>query len=203
MGQNEVSVKTKVYSSHVGTKKMVRAKCGVAKNGPLRSICSRRSLSPTGSWSPGWNTSSGWSRCSTSGCSSRTCACRCRIGRGLGWHEAQAWCRRADRRLPSEAEWECAAMTQPGFRWDWTASTFEACTGFAPHPYRDYSGTLVWHAAGAARRQSRHRAAHGASQIPQLLHARAQRHLCRLSQLRAALKRGCRPCFLLHRRYPI
>ena len=48
MGQNEVSVKTNLYSSYVGTKKMVRAKCGEAKNGPLRSICSRRSLSPTG-----------------------------------------------------------------------------------------------------------------------------------------------------------
>ena len=42
MGQNEVSVKTNLYSSYVGTKKTV-------KNGPLRSICSRRSLSPTGS----------------------------------------------------------------------------------------------------------------------------------------------------------
>ena len=42
MGQNEVSVKTHLYSSYVGTKKTVRTKCGVAKNGPLRSICSRR-----------------------------------------------------------------------------------------------------------------------------------------------------------------
>ena len=50
MGQNKVSLKTNLYSSYVATKKMVSAKCGEAKNGPLRSICSRRSLSPTGSW---------------------------------------------------------------------------------------------------------------------------------------------------------
>ena len=31
MGQNKVSVKTNLYSSYVGTKKTVRAKCGVAK----------------------------------------------------------------------------------------------------------------------------------------------------------------------------
>ncbi len=61
----------------------------------------------------------------------------------LSHHEAQAWCRWSDRRLPSEAEWECAAMTQPDFRWgqvwEWTADPFMAFSGFTPHPYRDYS----------------------------------------------------------------
>lgn len=58
-------------------------------------------------------------------------------------HEADAWCRWAGRRLPSEAQWECAALTLPGFSWghawEWTSSSFEPYPGFAPHPYRDYS----------------------------------------------------------------
>lgn len=61
----------------------------------------------------------------------------------LSRHEAEAWCRWAGRRLPTEAEWQHAAGTAGDFAWgevwEWTASTFEPWPGFVPHPYRDYS----------------------------------------------------------------
>ncbi len=63
----------------------------------------------------------------------------------ISFHEAQAWCRWAQRRLPTEHEWTLAAA-HTGFEWgqvwEWTASPFTPFPGFAPHPYRDYS--LPW-----------------------------------------------------------
>ncbi|MBL8352119.1 MAG: SUMF1/EgtB/PvdO family nonheme iron enzyme [Burkholderiaceae bacterium] len=62
----------------------------------------------------------------------------------LSGFEAEAWCRWAGRRLPTEAERERAAIGRPdGFRWgqvwEWTASPFAPYPGFRPHPGGDDS----------------------------------------------------------------
>ena len=61
----------------------------------------------------------------------------------LSAFEAQAWCRWAGRRLPTEAEWVLAAQSSAEFAWgrvwEWTSSEFRPFPGFTPHPYRDYS----------------------------------------------------------------
>ncbi len=63
----------------------------------------------------------------------------------LAWYEADAWCRWAGRRLPSEVEWEAAAHqgASRGFRWgevwEWTASSFRPYPGFVAGPDREHS----------------------------------------------------------------
>ena len=59
--------------------------------------------------------------------------------------EAEAWCRWAGRRLPSEVEWELAAHqgASRGLRWgqvwEWTASSLRPYPGYEPHPWRAWS----------------------------------------------------------------
>ena len=68
----------------------------------------------------------------------------------VSWHEAEAFARWAGRRLPTEQEWEAAALLGGedgdaagldgvGQAWEWTSSDFLAYPGFEPFPYREYS----------------------------------------------------------------
>jgi iron(II)-dependent oxidoreductase len=90
-------------------------------------------------------------------------------------HEAEAWCRWAGRRLPTEVEWElCAHLgLSRGFRWgevwEWTGTSFGPYPGFVADPDRTHSSVAF----------GTHRVLRGASAVtpPALRHPRYRHFL--------------------------
>jgi iron(II)-dependent oxidoreductase len=59
----------------------------------------------------------------------------------VSWEAADAFARWADKRLPTEQEWEAASerLDSIGEAWEWTSSHFLPYPGFTAFPYSEYS----------------------------------------------------------------
>ena len=75
----------------------------------------------------------------------------------VSYFEAEAFCRWKNRRLPTEAEWECAATSSAAFLastghvWEWTATPFAPYPHFEAGPYQEYSAP--WFLSNGVRHQ--------------------------------------------------
>lgn len=62
---------------------------------------------------------------------------------GVSFYEAEAYCKFARKRLPTEGEWELSTRFCQDFNyvWQWTQTIFDSYDGFSFFPYQGYSAS--------------------------------------------------------------